>query len=217
MTQAAGRLTRKENAQARRQALLDAACALIAERGFEPVSIIEIGGVAGVTGAAIYRHFTSKADILAVLCGQTIDRLIEFVGPRRPQARSELAALVEGQVKLVVTYPSLVRVFEDEQRSLPEETRREIRRRERQHAQRWVEVLRRLAPDTPLEDLEAVTFAVVGMILSSPRWPRSLRSSPATEANLLGAAWRVLSPYVDGGALARGPSENVLVNSLDGE
>jgi AcrR family transcriptional regulator len=217
MAQPPGRLTRRENALARRQALLDAACALIAERGFEPVSIIEIGGLAGVTGAAIYRHFTSKADILAVLCGQTIDRLIEFVGPRRPHARSELKALVEGQVRLVVTYPSLVRVFEDEQRSLPEETRREIRRRERQHAQRWVDVLRRLAPEAPLEDLEAVTFAVVGMILSSPRWPRSLRSSPATESTLLRAAWRVLAPYVDAGDRARVPTENDFDGRLDGE
>jgi len=191
------RSTRRENAMARRQGLLDAACGLIAERGFEPVSIAEIGAIAGVSGAAIYRHFSSKADILAVLCGQTIDRLIEFVGPRRPSAHAELNALVEGQVRLVMLYPALVRVFEDEQRSLPVEIRRDVRRREREHAQRWVDALRQLAPDAPMAELEAVVYATVGMILSSPRWPRTLHSKIALEATLLQAARRLLAPFVD--------------------
>ncbi len=200
MAQLTGRPTRRENSLARRQLLLDAACDLIAEHGFEPVSIAEIGAAAGVSGAAIYRHFSSKAEILTVLCSQTIDRLIEFVGPRRTAALAELTALVEGQVRLVVLFPSLVRVFEDEQRSLPAEIRRGVRRREREHAQRWVDVLRQLAPDAPLEELESIVYATVGMILSSPRWPRGLRSNLTLETTLRQAAWRLLAPYVPAAA-----------------
>lgn len=189
---AAGRRSRKESAAARRQQILDAACLMIFERGYDPVSLAEIGAAAGVSGPAIYRHFLSKSDILAVLCGQTIDRLIEFVGPRRSSPAEELKALVEGQVRLVVRHPELVRVFEDELRSLPEALRRQVRRRERDHAQRWVDALRALRPGVRGDDLEMLAYATVGMILSAPRWPHELRGLPRREDILLGAAWRIL-------------------------
>jgi AcrR family transcriptional regulator len=194
---AASKPSRRDNAAARREQILDAACHMIFERGYEPVSMTEIGAAVGVSGPAIYRHFESKADILAVLCGQTIDRLIEFVGPRRPTARAELEALVHGQVRLVIAYPKLVRVFEDEERSLPDTIRREIRRREREHAARWVTALRILSPAARVADLEILVYAAVGMILSAPRWPKPLQAEPVLEAELKTAAWRILGGVAD--------------------
>lgn len=171
---------------------------MIFERGFDSVGLTEIGAAVGVSGPAIYRHFASKADMLSVLCNQTIDRLIEFAGPRRGDPAEELAALVTGQVRLVVKYPELVKVFEDEERALPPDLRRQVRRREREHAQRWVQALRMLRPETPLAELEALVFATVGLILSLPRWPRSVRHGAGVEQMLLDAAWRVIgSPPVE--------------------
>jgi AcrR family transcriptional regulator len=185
--------SRKEETQVRRQQLLDAACGLIFERGFEPVSMADIGAAAGISGPGLYRHFKSKAEVLAVLCDQTIDRLIEFAGPRRATPEAELKALVEGQVQLVVHYPQLVRVFENEERSLPDDLRRHVRRREREHAQRWTDALQRLAPRADSQHLETIVFATVGMILSAPRWPRSIRTDDRMGEILLAAAWRVLA------------------------
>jgi AcrR family transcriptional regulator len=186
------KLARKDGAAARRQQILDAACRLVFERGYEPVTLSEIGAAAGVSGPAIYRHFNSKSDILTVLCNRTIDRLIEFVGPRRSSPADELGALVEGQVKLTMVHPELVRVFMDEERSLPETIRREIRRRERDHAQRWVDALRLLRPAASALSLEVLSFSAVGMILSAPRWPKGVRASPDLERELVAAAWRIL-------------------------
>lgn len=186
--------SRRQASHTRRQDILDAACRMIFERGYSAVGLIEIGAAAGVSGPAIYRHFASKADMLNVLCNQTVDRLIEFVGPRRSAPADELSALVSGQVRLAVHYPELVRVFEDEERALPAELRRQLRRRERDHAQRWVDALQRLRPDTPLAELEILVFATVGLILSLPRWPQSVRHSAALERMLLDAAWRVIGP-----------------------
>ena len=186
------KLARRDSAAARRQQILDVACRLVFERGYEPVTLSEIGAAAGVSGPAIYRHFDSKADILAVLCNRTIDRLIEFVGPRRPSPAAELEALVVGQVKLAMIHPELVRVFMDEERSLPETIRREIRRRERDHAQRWVDALRLLRPAASAPSLEVLSFSAVGMILSAPRWPKGVRASPDLERELVAAAWRIL-------------------------
>lgn len=156
------------------------------------VSLADIGAAAGVSGPAIYRHFANKADLLQTLCHQTIDRLIEFVGPRRDDPRQELESLIDGQVRLVIAYPEMVRVFEDEERSLPADLRRQVRDRERDHARRWTEALRRLCPGTGTDLLDIKVFAAVGMILSMPRWPVALRSNAGLDAQLRAAAWRIL-------------------------
>ena len=48
----------------RRSQLLTAAEHLIAERGFLAVRLEDIGAAAGVSGPAIYRHFTGKEALL---------------------------------------------------------------------------------------------------------------------------------------------------------
>jgi hypothetical protein len=129
-----------------------------------------------------------------VLCNQTIDRLIELVGPRRADPAEELGALIKGQVRLTVRHWQLVRVFTDEERSLPDDLRRMVRRREREHAQRWVDALRALAPAERLAELEMRAFATVGMILSAARWPQALRGDAGLEQALVAGAWRILAP-----------------------
>jgi AcrR family transcriptional regulator len=47
--------------------IADAAANLFLARGFDSVGVDEIGELAGVTGPAIYRHFRSKADLLAAV------------------------------------------------------------------------------------------------------------------------------------------------------
>ena len=184
--------SRLDQTLARRQSLLDEACALIFERGYEPVSIADIGAAAGVSGPAIYRHFASKAEILETLCNQTIDRLIELAGPRRADPAEELAALLHGQVRLTVRHWKLVRIFTDEERSLPAEMRRTVRRREREHAQRWIDAARSLSPGRKAAEIEMEVYATVGLILSAARWPETLRKDPNLEKVLLSLGHRAL-------------------------
>lgn len=190
--------SRKDQTQARRQGLLDEACALIFERGYEPVSIADIGAAAGISGPAIYRHFASKAEILETLCNQTIDRLIELVGPRRSDPGEELVALIHGQVRLTVRHWKLVRIFTDEERSLPDKMRKMVRRREREHAQRWVEAMRILAPSRKPAELEMEAYATVGLILSAARWPESLRKEPGFQRTLISLGHRSLGFGTEG-------------------
>jgi AcrR family transcriptional regulator len=49
----------------RREALADAAAELFGKRGYHAVSVHDIACAAGVTGPAVYRHFSSKQGILA--------------------------------------------------------------------------------------------------------------------------------------------------------
>ncbi|MBB4910046.1 TetR/AcrR family transcriptional regulator [Actinophytocola algeriensis] len=63
-----------------RAALVDAALALIAERGVEALSVAETARRTGVSGAAPYRHFPSRLDLLratAVRAAQLLDAELE--------------------------------------------------------------------------------------------------------------------------------------------
>ncbi|MER5613887.1 TetR family transcriptional regulator [Streptomyces sp. NPDC002215] len=50
----------------RREALLSAAVQLFAERGFQAVSMDDIGAAAGISGPAVYNHFAAKTDLLSM-------------------------------------------------------------------------------------------------------------------------------------------------------
>ena len=179
----------------RDEQILEAACRLFVARGYSTVSIDEIGAAAGVTGPAIYRHFGSKSAILATLCHASIDRLIEFAGPKRLDPVEELEALLVGQAQLSIKHPELVRIYESDERSLPKNLRAEVRRRQREHARRWVTALAILHPHASIPDLEIAAFAAIGLLLGAARWPRSARAHPALTDRLVQAARNSMGSY----------------------
>ncbi|MGZ4558245.1 MAG: TetR/AcrR family transcriptional regulator, partial [Mycobacteriaceae bacterium] len=61
----------------RREQLLDVAAGLMAERGFHGVSINDLGAAAGVSGPAVYRHFSSKQAILGEMLIGISQRLLD--------------------------------------------------------------------------------------------------------------------------------------------
>jgi AcrR family transcriptional regulator len=60
----------------RPQRILREAARLFYEKGFHAVSVDEIGEAAGATGAAIYRHFKDKEELLSTLFDEAQDRYL---------------------------------------------------------------------------------------------------------------------------------------------
>ena len=85
------RLTGEE----RRAAILDAALAVFAERGYHGSSIDDIAREGGVSKALIYEHFASKADLYAELledqAGQLFSALAEAISEAGRSASARLA------------------------------------------------------------------------------------------------------------------------------
>ena len=54
-----------------------AAAALGAQRGFDAISMADIGAEAGIVGSGIYRHFDSKTAILVAMADRVMDRLMK--------------------------------------------------------------------------------------------------------------------------------------------
>ncbi len=62
-------LPQQDRSRRKRAALLAAALALFAERGYEATSIEEIARRAGVAVGSFYQHVASKRQVLLVLIG----------------------------------------------------------------------------------------------------------------------------------------------------
>ena len=59
-----------------------AAAALGARRGFDAISMADIGAEAGIVGSGVYRHFDSKTAILVAMADRVMDRLMMMLpGP----------------------------------------------------------------------------------------------------------------------------------------
>jgi AcrR family transcriptional regulator len=156
----------------RDEAILKAAAALFRERGFHAVGVDEIGARAGVTGPAIYRHFSGKDEILATLYDQAMDRLLLLTDEQHDDPFTALQALIDAQVRFALGGRALLSVYVREDRSLADPWRRRIRRRQRDHVDRWVRALARCYPDRPAEELTAAAHAAIGLALSVVHWPR---------------------------------------------
>lgn len=71
-----------------RERILDAALTLFAERGYDATSMREISEQLGITKAALYYHFDSKADIVRSMLADTERKVSELAAWARAQPRT---------------------------------------------------------------------------------------------------------------------------------
>src|SRR5688500_3897951 len=96
-----------------RNALLEAALALIAQGRVGELSLREVARRAGVTYAAPYHHFADKSALLAAVATQGFEKLVEKfdrVAARRLAPEAELVAMAQAYVAFALAHPSHYRV-----------------------------------------------------------------------------------------------------------
>ncbi len=155
---------------ARREKILDAAAGLLATSGFHSVSMADIGEKAGITGSGIYRHFSSKSEILVVLFEQVIDDLLEdgrHVVEETPDVREALSKLIDGQVAFVVDKRHLAQIYHNEIHNLPHDDQVRLRRKQRLYIEEWVHLLGEVTPEVDELDARTLIHAAIGAIQSA--------------------------------------------------
>ncbi|WP_026553292.1 TetR/AcrR family transcriptional regulator [Arthrobacter sp. H20] len=169
---ASSRITGRSVAKAsRRAALLDAAAQLFADRGYNGVSIEDLGAAAGVSGPAVYRHFSGKPAVLAALLAGVSDDLLRgsnAVVANAPDPASALRSLIEFQVDFALRNANVIRVQDRDLGSLTAEDAHTVRFLQRQYVEVWVKVMAGLQPDDDPAQLRRKAHAAFGLINSTP-------------------------------------------------
>lgn len=178
---------------ARDREILRVAERLFYERGYGAVGVDRIGSEAGVTGPAIYSHFRGKAEVLAALFDEAMDRMIELAGPVRHDPRDELQHLVRATAQFALEQRQLLTVYLREDRALEPDARRRFRRRQRDYVERWVDALQMLRPGRPRDELVSVAHAVIGLEMSVTTWPRHALRTDGLAELLTGMGLRALA------------------------
>jgi len=88
--------TQSERSQATRTALVTAARALFAERGYAAVATEEIVREAGVTRGALYHHFGGKSELLAAVYEQLEEEIAARLGASARPGAGALETLSAG-------------------------------------------------------------------------------------------------------------------------
>ena len=156
-------------ATGRPEAILGAAVDLFRSRGFHSVGIDEIGTAAGISGPGVYRHFASKAAVLAALFDSTSEHLLiaaEEVQKADCPPVETLDRLLALHVSTAVEQRARLAVWVQDRHSLPAEDRDRIGRRQAEYLAIWVQTLVQLRPELAPAEAEMLVHAAFGAVNS---------------------------------------------------
>ncbi|MEV1050812.1 TetR/AcrR family transcriptional regulator [Streptomyces sp. NPDC049887] len=165
-------MSTRTDAPTRREQILKEAARLFAERGFHGVGVDEIGAAVGISGPGLYRHFPGKDAMLAELLVGISGRLLD--GGRRRVAEADgvpeqvLSSLIDGHIDFALDDRPLITLHDRELDRLRDSDRKLVRQLQRQYVELWVDVVRRLHPETGENQVRAAVHAVFGLLNSTP-------------------------------------------------
>ena len=169
----------------RREQILREARRLFRERGFHAVGIDEIGEAAGISGPGVYRHFSSKDELLIRALEDATSRLW-----RDLPDDATVGDYVRAHVAFSLEDTDAIELWERERRHLPPDAERAQRRLQRRYVEGWVDALRREVPGLDEAEARARVHAVVSMLHSTTQLERVVepkRLGPLLERMALAA------------------------------
>ena len=181
-------LTARDRAKAERaDALLSEAARLFAERGYSGVSLEDIGTAVGVSGPAVYRHFTGKQALLGAVLVKVSEDLVSggtAVSENASGADERMRALIGFHVEFALGNADVIRVQDRDLAYLTDTDRADVRQLQRAYIDLWISALAPLH-DSPADDLRLRVQACFGLINSTPHSTRTASRSKKSTAALL--------------------------------
>ena len=153
----------------RREALLAAASALFAERGYSAVSLDDIGAAIGIAGPSVYNHFQSKADVLLSVLHRGNEALWFALHQALASAQGPsdaLGRLLDSYITIMASNPEIITVLLSEAASLPGELRTDFRRTQRDYVAEWVALLRRSRAELSEPAARVLVHTALGLVNS---------------------------------------------------
>jgi AcrR family transcriptional regulator len=170
----------------RRKELISVAANLFASRGYYAVTVDDIGDAVGLTGPALYRHFSSKEALLVAVFDQVIEQLttrLQQLRSEAPDPATALLAIVRLHVEFAIEQRENVAVWRQEFQNLPNPDRWRLRRDQRLYVEEWVHLVQELRPEFSDTEVRAAVHAAIGLLQSPSDFQSGLPAEAAV--NLL--------------------------------
>ena len=168
----------------RKQQILLQARDLFLGLGYPSVSMAMIADRVGITAGALYRHYSTKADLLEAV----VRDAFRTVTP--PAEGLTLDELIDGEIAAVAGRSHMADLWSREVRYLPEPVRREIRAMMRETARAYLAPLQASRPGLSLVQAEMIAWSVQSVLSCLGR--DSVRLPPAGGQALVRGAARAL-------------------------
>lgn len=155
----------------RKNQLAAVAAELFCERGFHEVGITDIAAAAGITGPALYRHFSDKQAILAHVVLVAIDQLTttsqHALDDGAAPVPDQVEAMLHNVGRLSVERRDISALWRWERRNLTAEDQRLVRKRSNELVAGWTGMLRSARPVLSEPDAAMLCWAALA-VLGSP-------------------------------------------------
>lgn len=181
----------------KRELLLAESVTIFDRRGYHESSIEEIGAAAGINASSVYRHFPSKADLLAAVFHRAADRLsagaANALGSSSSQSEA-LGKLIDSYVDFAFRNPAVLSVYFNEAANLPRQERTNLHHIQRLYVDEWASLVATIRPTLTAPETRFLVHSALGLTLDVGR---VVRFDPR-HANQVAAMMRgVLFPVVN--------------------
>ena len=165
-------------APSRKEGLLSAAATLFDARGYQTVTLDDIGAAVGVGGTTVYRHFASKAELLGAIVARAAEPLQLGLSRALAAADSPSEALrgtVEAYIGFAMVHHDLLGVMIAEVMNLPEPQRSNLRRAQHAYVGEWFRLLGLTRPELDRVEVRFRCHAVLTLVNDTTRTPHLRR------------------------------------------
>ncbi len=173
----------------RRVELLRCAADIMARKGFHQMRLEDLGEAVGISGPAVYRHFSSKEEILTELMTGISEHLLQqarLIVDGIGDARERLIVLIDFHVDFALSRPELIRLHNRELFRMGEQGRGRVRAAQGEYLKMFATSLAQFDPKYRGRAGRVTAQLVLGLINSSELtrgWaPPALQRRAATMA-----------------------------------
>jgi AcrR family transcriptional regulator len=172
-----------KNRRRRAAEIIDAAAQVFARKGFHGASTQDIADVLGVRQASLYYYFPSKEVALEMVCARGVEGFVEAairVTEGNGTASDKLRGLIASHLNPLRDRLDYVKVFLNERKHLPTESRHRIGRHSRAVERIFEDVLRAGRESGEFRadlDPRLAALAILGMVNTVPIWHETERGA----------------------------------------
>lgn len=158
----------------RRESILSAAAQLFREKGFVETTLEEIAQPVGIVTSALYRHFPSKAHMLAEIFSRAQDQLeasLEAAYSAKLSPLETVRTVIRAALKQHREFGDIVSQLRQGLSAFPQETLHPLLQRQARIDYQWERMIRDVRPDLSRAQTTALVRAIGGVMESSEAKP----------------------------------------------